>query len=482
MTIIFTNLHHKIGNVSFLCGRMRLTTTIVLLALLFIGGGITSCKKNNLPFTENHLDFSVDTVLFDTIFTTIGSTTKRFRVYNRNNEPIRIDAIELMGDQSYYRLNIDGLAQNSAQDIELDAGDSLFIFVEVTLDPNNQSTPLIIEDSIRFETNGENQYVQLATWGQDAYFHRNEVVSGTWANDKPHVIYGLAAVGYPGIDSNLNLTIPANTQVHLHKNSSLIIYKSSLTINGMKDQEVVFQGDRLEAYYDDKAGQWGSIRFIQANPSSIDYAIVKNGQIGIQVDTTGTTSPTLELNNTIVQNNSYYGILVNAGAYVQATNCLFGNSGLNSGLFYAGGKYEFTNCTFGNSFPASRSTPLFKIINYFEGPGSIYVRPIEQSYFRNCVIYGSQTNEFDLDTITHPIFDLTFDHCLIKKEEIVDQNPSYINTIWNQDPSFTAPVEHDYHFDGSSPLIDAGTTTGAPATDLDGISRSTPDIGCYEYQ
>lgn len=444
-----------------------------------------SCQKDNLPFTENHLDFSVDTVLFDTIFTTVGSTTKRFKVYNRNNSPIQIDAIELMNVSENYRLNIDGLAQNSVFDTELAAGDSMFIFVEVTLDPNNMSNPLIIEDSIRFETNGKSQYINLAAWGQDAYFHVNEIVQGNWANDKPHVIYGLAAVGYPGIDSNLNLTIPANTQVHLHKNSSLIVYKSSLTVNGMKDQEVVFQGDRLEAYYDDKSGQWNGIRFIQATPSNIDYAIVKNGSVGLQIDTTGIVSPstpTLTVSNTIVQNNAFYGILVNSGAFVQATNCLFGNSGFYSGLFYAGGKYEFTNCTFGNNFPASRSTPLFKLVNYFEANNGIYVRPVEQSYFRNCVFAGSQTNEFDLDTITHPTFDLTFDHCLIQKEEIIDQNPDFINPIWNQDPVFVNASENDYHLESTSPLIDAGTSSGAPITDLDGVTRGTPDIGCYEYQ
>ena len=62
--------------------------------------------------------------------------------------------------------------------------DSLFVFVEVTLDVNNQNSPLIIEDSVRFKTNGLDQYVKLAVWGQDAYFYYNDTVQGTWTSEK----------------------------------------------------------------------------------------------------------------------------------------------------------------------------------------------------------------------------------------------------------------------------------------------------------
>ena len=65
-----------------------LLTTLILL--------IFSCKKP-ISYSKSHLTFSTDTVLFDTIFTTLGSTTKRFKVYNPANLPINIEEIELMG-------------------------------------------------------------------------------------------------------------------------------------------------------------------------------------------------------------------------------------------------------------------------------------------------------------------------------------------------------------------------------------------------
>ena len=114
---------------------------------------------------------------------------------------------------------------------------TVFIFVEVTLDVNNQNSPLIIEDSVRFKTNGLDQYVKLAVWGQDAYFYYNDTVQGTWTSEKPHVIYGYALV-----DSSETLNIEAGTNIHLHKNAILYVNKGSLNVNGFLDNEVIFQG------------------------------------------------------------------------------------------------------------------------------------------------------------------------------------------------------------------------------------------------
>ena len=162
----------------------------------------TACKKD-LALSDGGLDFSRDTVVFDTVFTTIGSTTQQFKIYNKSSRPVVISKALLMGgEDSKYRFNLDGVSGISFDDIRIEGNDSLFGFVEVTLDPNNQSLPLVIEDSIQFVTNGKEQYVILAAWGQDAYFHFNDINEGIWPNDKPHVIYGFAMV-----DSATNLTI-----------------------------------------------------------------------------------------------------------------------------------------------------------------------------------------------------------------------------------------------------------------------------------
>jgi len=441
---------------------------------------LSGCKKDN-TFTKDHLDFSTDSVLFDTVFTTVGSTTQRFRIYNNNNSKIKIDEIELMGGSSSpFRINIDGVSGIFHEDILLNRNDSLFAFVEVTLQVNSTTNPLVISDSIRFLTNGQNQYVHLDVWGQDAYFHNNEIVAGTWLNDKPHVIYGLAAVGYPGIDSNLNLTIPQGTDVYCHKNSMLLVYKSSIDIQGQLNNEVTFQGDRLESFYDDVSGQWWGIRLIEAQTSTINYAIIKNGAIGVQVDSTQDPL-TLTMTNTKIENFDFFNLYVAAGANVVAENCLFGDAGLYGVFLFAGGEYNFTNCNFTNYWSGSRGGPALAIKTWYEYEGVNYVRPVVNSRFDNCAIYGTVDKELEIDTIPGATFDCIFNHNLVKRDVIYDY-PNFISNFWNLDPLFISPSDGDFHFEAGSALDNVGDALYSTPLDIEGVARNagSPDIGCYE--
>lgn len=456
--------------------RMKKLLLIPILMILF-----TACKKD-IQFTQDHLDFSKDTVLFDTVFTTVGSTTKRLKVYNYNSQPIYIEAIQLMGGASSpFRINVDGVPADYLENIEIPAEDSIFIFVEVTLEVNNQTNPLVISDSIRFRTNGLDQYVNLDVWGQDAYFHVNEVVEGTWMADKPHVLYGIVACGYPGIDSNKCLTIEAGTQVHGHKNSQLIIYKSCLDIQGALDNEVVFQGDRLESFYDDVSGQWWGIRLIEANTSTINYAVIKNGSVGLQVDSTQTAT-TLNMTNTIVTNHDFFAFNVNAGSIINATNCLFGDAGLIGTYLFAGGEYHFDNCNFVNYWPGGRGGPALAIRNYFEVEGTTYIRDVPNSEFHNCIAYGTIDKEFDVDTLDATTFNIVFTNNYWKRDEPYTYPAYGPEHIWSGNPLFYDVSSRDFRLmDNASPLVDAGNGVYNPGQDILGNIVTNPDIGCYEY-
>ena len=198
--------------------KKRLLPLLLFFALFMLSTTMQSCNKSVL-LSKKNLSFSADTVVFDTVFTTVGSTTQQFKIYNNDKRTIHIDEIELMGGtDSPFRMNIDGVQGTKVNDIDIDSQDSLYAFVEVTLGINGQNLPLIIEDSIRFRTNGVDQYVKLAVWGQDAYFHYKDLNEGTWPNDKPHVIYGYAAV-----DSAKTLNIQAGTDIYLHNNAILYV-------------------------------------------------------------------------------------------------------------------------------------------------------------------------------------------------------------------------------------------------------------------
>ena len=196
-------------------------------ALIATALSTASCNKTVFYSSEN-LSFSADTVVFDTVFTTIGSTTKQFKIYNNDNKTITVEQIELMGGSaSPFRINVDGVSGTNHANFEIEGNDSLFVFVEVTLDPNNGILPMIIEDSVRFRTNGTDQYVLLIAYGQDAYFHYSDfsipngagldLNSGVWPNDKPHVILNVAI-----IDSATSLTIQQGTDIYLRRSRPLL--------------------------------------------------------------------------------------------------------------------------------------------------------------------------------------------------------------------------------------------------------------------
>lgn len=456
----------------------------ILISAVGLFLALFSCKKDNF-FSNNHVVFSHDTLLFDTVFTTIGSTTERFKVYNNQAGLINVEEIQLMGgEDSPFRINIDGEPGVYFEDIEIRGNDSLFGFVEVTLEVNNLTNPLVIEDSIRFLTNGKDQYLNLAVWGQDAYFHADEIVGDSyelWNNDKPHVLYGIVAVGFPGLDSNLTLTIPAGTEVYGHKNARLLVYKSAININGELGNEVTFQGDRLESFYDDVPGQWWGLHLIQANTSNIDYAIIRNGSVGLRVDTTQDPL-TLNLTNTIIDNSDFYNINLVASPIVNVENCNFGRAGLASGFLFAGGEYRFKHCNFVNYWTGARGGPAFSIQNWYTFEGITYVSSIANSRFDNCIFYGNGLNEIVVDTLPGLTMDFEFNACLMKREEVYDYANYSESVLWNIDPLFVDPILNDFRLSEGSPLIGAGDPAFSNAVDINGVVRSSPEIGVYEFE
>lgn len=437
-----------------------------------------SCGKKNF-LSKKNLEFSIDTLVFDTVFTTIGSTTKQFKIYNRENKPLKIEEIELMGGaNSPFRLNVDGNMGSSLKNIEVLANDSLFAFVEVTLNVNGEILPMIVEDSIRFRTNGKDQYVNLAVWGQDAYFHYKDLNEGTWPNDKPHVIYGYAAV-----DSAKSLNIQAGTQIYLHKNSLLYVYKSTLNVQGTLGNEVVFQGDRLEPDYDEVTGQYYGIYFHEAKPSLIDYAIIKNGTAGIHLfsEDPNNSSYTLDLKNTIIQNQARYGVFIYSGAKVKAENSIISKNGTHALLVLEGGDFNFNHCNllgYGNS-----QNPAVGISNFYTdySTSTTNVSSINEGKLYNCIVSGNLETELAIDTIQMAGVNLNFDfrNCLIKSQEI-QTDSFYQNTFWNSNPMFVDVDIYDFKFPISSILNGNGIST-AVNTDIFGNPRNNPpDIGAIE--
>ena len=480
----------------------RYILPLLLITILF------ACKKDDINNDNSNtatLHFSTDTITFDTVFASIGSITKTLTVYNNNNFDVKSNIALLGNSSAHFRMNIDGVAGNSQNNIEIPAKDSIFIFLEVTIDPSLNTTPYVLADSLVFTTGTQKQDVDVVAWGQDAHFHTansyGAIIDGNdttlfpyhqldcsepWENDKPHVIYGYAVV-----DPEQTLIINEGCNVYLHKNSGILVGNpfsdqsgGSIKVNGTLGNEVTFQGDRLDSWYKELPGQWDRIWLM---PGSIDnefnYVIIKNGNIGIHADTVASSNPTVTINNTIIKDMSSIGIL-GQGANISAANTVVSRCGQYTVACNIGGTYNFTHCTFANYWDYNhRSTPSILLNNYYEGAdGNIYIRDLDAANFTNCIIDGSLSTEVSFQEQELGEFNYTFDHCLIKLDPTIDtDNEHYINSIINQSPKFVDAYENDFHLNENSPAIDAGN----PLIILDDIednSRIIPDIGAYEFQ
>ncbi|PKP17701.1 MAG: hypothetical protein CVU05_15035, partial [Bacteroidetes bacterium HGW-Bacteroidetes-21] len=432
-----------------------------------------SCKKDK--FTEDAgsgLVFSDDTLMFDTVFTTIGSATRYFKIYNNNSQDLKIKRIYLAGNNGF-RLNINGSSTNSLQDVIIKENDSLFIFVEVNVNPLSSNSPLTILDSVMFETNDKTDKVILMACGQDVHLIDGEIISDdVWVNDKPYLIYNSMLV-----DSNATLIITSGVRLYFHNESRLYV-AGTLIVNGSLEEPVIFQGDRLEQWYKDIPGQWDGLYFLPGSKdNSLTYCEVKNAIIGIQADTMASVlQPTVTMLNSKILNMNAVGIY-GRGTSIHAVNCVISNAGQYAVAVVYGGSYEFYHCTIYNDWSYSnRVTPSVVLNNYYQDAYGVYqVRPLEKATFGNCIIYGSKEDEIVLDEYSgSPIFNYWFDHCLMKTNTALNTNDAnhFIGNFKNISPGFISASTGDFELDTLSNSKDKGNFTIGNSFPMDFLNHS----------
>ena len=161
---------------------MRNLLLFTVAAILFF-----SCKKQSFSTsTDAVLRTDVDTLHFDTVFTTTGSASQAFKIINENAKGIRISSVRLAGGAaSPFKMNVDGIAGVQSSNIEVASNDSTYVFVIVKIDPNAANLPFIIRDSIEIKYNGNTKWVQLDAYGQNAHFLKNKTITANeiWNND-----------------------------------------------------------------------------------------------------------------------------------------------------------------------------------------------------------------------------------------------------------------------------------------------------------
>ena len=154
--------------------KIKNYSSAYLILFLLLGIFLLFSCSNELSFREvnsNELSFSKDTIYLDTVFTNIGSSTYTLKVYNKTKDDIQIPNIYLEnGESSNFRLNVDGISGKNFNNVEILARDSMYVFIETTVDIKTLSdneTQFLYEDKIKFSDVGE---VNLMTLVLDAIF------------------------------------------------------------------------------------------------------------------------------------------------------------------------------------------------------------------------------------------------------------------------------------------------------------------------
>lgn len=493
----------------------------VFFFMLFAAAGIvllSGCKKDDYSTSPDlRLSFSTDSIMFDTVFTTVGSATQWLKVYNNADSYVRINRIKLSNDpNNSYRMNVDGISGTDLHDIEIGPKDSIFIFIEVTVTPGQNALYPFVDGSIDFTTNGNEQKVNLVAWGWDAIFYTptvfptnglpdftlidnaNPNATVTWTDEKPIVVYG-----YLVVDSLQTLIVEPGTQVFFHQGAGLWIYRDgNIKAEGTLEKPIVFQGDRLESFYEEQPGQWDRIWINENNNASknnvFKNVLIKNNFIGIQCETLpfnnptdpGLSTNTLKLDNVVIRNNSIASIY-SKNYQIDANNVSLSSGGQYLLAGTGAGRYNFDQCTFANNWTyGTRQTPSLYLTNLLAVSSTeVKEYSIETCEFRNCIIYGNGINElgfdFQIDDSSIHV-NLALKNCLIRgEEEVLQEFSSYLvgTNYVGQNPGFINFSDGDFHL-----LLDAfardkgGNGIGLPQSDLDGVQYSSPrPVGCFTF-
>jgi hypothetical protein len=450
---------------------------------------LSACKKDQfITSAAAKIETNTDTLKFDTVFTSVGSVTQFFKINNPNSQKLKLSTVKLMGGTaSPFTININGIAAAEATNIEVAAKDSLYIFVTVKINPNLNNLPFIVRDSVQIAFNGNQKFVQLEAFGQNANFLRNQVIrtNRVFNSSLPYVILdGLR------VDTNVTLTLPPGCRIYAANNSPILV-DGTLIARGTAAQPISFAGDRLDADYRDLPASWPGIYFRGSSKNNVlQFAQIKNAYQAVVSESAADNALPKVLMQQCIIDNAYDAGIYCVNSTLQANNCLISNCGRNIQLDL-GGSYQFINCTAASySVYVSHTKPVLNINNAALIGGTTFVADLD-ARFTNCIFWAENSIVKDEVAITksvatgNSIYQVQFNNC-IYKADTEPSNAQWLQSLRNADPLFDSIDLRRRIFDfRTSATAAPGVNKGIPTpfnTDLLGNPRNNglTDIGCYE--
>ena len=474
-----------------------------LLLIILCACALVSCSEYHVSDDPTlRLAFRHDTVRFDTVFTEQGSATLQTIVYNPNKSALLIDRAWLEKGKAF-RVNIGGEPDSTLwTDIQIDGGDSIFLFVRVEIDPTGQNNPLLVEDALHFHlTNGADQAVHLEAYGQDvtrlgkAGCGRTELNSYHFKADKPYLIFDTLLI-------RMSMHIDAGATLYMHSGACIYV-GGNVQAEGTKDQPILIRGDRLDRLFDSvpyhyAGGGWNGIYLEAGNlhrTYKFSYTDILSGNIGLYCFGDGAgTLPTLTMNGCRIHNHTLYGlVLVNVNAEVSNTEI----SNCGSYCVYCdGGAQHFAHTTVASYFgytniriqSAAKDDAAAVFINNLSKTSQTVTS------FHNSIITGYLDNQLVVATPFDQYYPGEFIGNYLKTDSLTIPHARE-NVYWQKDDTANVFVQdfykykeyiyYNFHLDSLSPAIAIGDSLLALPypTDRDGVSREfvKPDAGCYQH-
>ena len=483
----------------------------ISVALLFLlSFSFTSCNDTYSDNLNHKLTFSVDTLRFDTVFTGIGSETAQIKIYNHHPKAINIAQVGLLkAGNSCFQINVGGMAnaENTMHDVEIGAHDSLYLFVEVNIDPTQQDAPLFVNDKVLFSVNDHPQSIELEAYGQDVEILRKKyILNDTTLNgNKPYLVYD-----YLAIDTAKTLTLDAGCTIYFHHNAQLVVY-GNLKAHGTLEKPVRLRGDRLDNVlpdvpYNSVSGQWDGVYLLHKDGAhELHHVELNSGYNGLYLNNEHREKcPTMSLHNVRIHNFAYYGLVVQ-NADVEVINSEVSNCGSYC-VYLSGGTHRFEHTTIANyyNYPATMLHP-----NLREDKPALCINDIPKlkapmsSRFRNCIVAGSRTNEIGLYAAFPDKYDGVFEHNLIQADSLTHL-PQFKHNKWITNSTQWSPsgqairlfknIRYDsekdwryYDFSLDSASVACGIANWAIAekypldkNENNRLADGAPDAGAYE--
>ncbi len=448
------------------------------------------------------ISFSKDTIAFDTVFSTIGSSTKNFQVYNRNDKGVKLTDIRLAsGGKNGFRINVDGQYGTQFSNINILKEDSIFIFVEITANPQDEDSPILVKDSIMFtQENGKRHKVILEAFGQDVIIMKDVVLDKdtTLSSAKPYVIYDSLVV-----KENVTLTLAPGTTLCFHSGAELDVH-GTLEAIGTLDKPITMRGDRTDKMfwylpYDRLDGQWeGVVFFSESVDNELSYVDMHGANFGIECVYSGEDEQKLSIRNSSIHNMQNY-CLTSVCNKINVSNSQFSNAGTVCVQLF-GGTYQFTHTTIAQFYPWSSDSGCAL---WFTNVDEDYAYPLNKLTFNNSIITGQSEDEImgtryvnengeESDNIA---FNVQFNNCLVRTDTTGASN-LFVDCAIEHKDSITCGATNFRNIDNDNFIYNFRLDTlsrarniGNPTysknykKDKNGVIRKTdhPDAGCYEF-